>query len=350
MKLNRRAMIGSSSVAVAGAMLGVSATAQTKKERPFIMDVHVHAGDGIYNDVPQKQYKKLVKEIYGPWEEVYNSEGEVRPRDTEFTPSPKALLDFLDRHGIDVAIIMPFDPNRVAARKDQRFPGSNNDSTLKYVEANPNRLVGICGHDPLKEQWKGPIELERMVKDHGFKGMKIYPPYYQFYPNDERLFPIYEKAIELDVVLTFHTGWTPLLNAPMKYGHPIYLDDVGIKFPDLKVNMAHVGGASWWRDAVLVAARHRNFTIDVSSWCTNPPWMFVEMLDLGRQLIGAERILYGSEHSLCSPREFTGELKNINKFAEVQAITPFTDEEINGMLGLNAARVYQIEPKKYAPA
>ena len=316
-----------------------------RNRNTFIMDVHVHAGDGTVQ-LPQGQYEKLRDEIYGPWENIYDGQGRTRPRNSEGTPTAASLIEFLDKYGIDVAVVMPFNPNRVARRPDQLFPGSTNESLRKWVEAYPDRLIGICGHDPFVALWEGPRELERMVKEHGFKGMKLYPPYYQFYANDERLFPLYEKAIELDVVLTFHTGWTPLLNAPMKYGHPEYLDEVGIRYPQLKVNMAHIGGASWWREAILVGARHKNFTMDLSSWCTYPPRMMVEMLDLARQLVGLDRVLFGSEHSLCTPAEFVQEIRNLNVFAEQYGVPKFAESDIESILGLNAARVYKVEPRK----
>jgi predicted TIM-barrel fold metal-dependent hydrolase len=335
MNTDRRTLLKMTAATGALAMLGgPQALARSATRNDFIMDVHVHAGDGELK-LPEGQPQALNAEIYRPWKNIYDSHGKLEPRPTERVTSAQGLIEFLDRQGVDVAVVMPFNPNRVARRPEQLFPGSTNDTLLKWVQAHPDRLVGICGHDPLVAEWKGPLELERMVKEHGFKGM-----------NDERLFPLYEKAVELGAVLTFHTGWTPLLNAPMKYGHPDYLDEVGIRYPELKVNMAHIGGAAWWKEAILVAARHKNFTMDLSSWCTYPPYMLVQMLDLARQLVGLNRVLFGSEQHLCPPSKFVGEVRNVNTFADQHGIERFAESDITNILGLNAARVYGVEPRK----
>lgn len=322
--------------------------APVTRQRPFVMDVHVHLAD-VAAIPPELSREAVLDELYRPWTHVYGADGEWIPRPTGISStSAEALIRLMDEDGIDVSVVMPSDHSRVAKKPGHMIPPTSNDFIAEQVRRYPDRLVGICGHDPLEEEWKAPLELERMVTEHGFRGMKLYPPYDHFDPYDERLFPLYEKALELDVVLTFHTGWTPWVNAPMKYGDPVLLDPVGTRFPDLKVNMAHIGGASHWREAVLVAARHPRFTMDVSSWCTYPPSLLVEMLNLARDLVGLDRVLFGSEHTLCRPGTFVAELENLNVFAERYHHPPFAEEDIHRMLGENAARVYGIEPRKRA--
>jgi predicted TIM-barrel fold metal-dependent hydrolase len=260
------------------------------------------------------------------------------------------LLGFLDETGIDVAVIFPSEANRVAKTRKEVLFDSTNEVIAGVIRKYPQRFIGLCGHDPFRTQWQGPLELKKRVERDGFKGMKLYPPYYKFDPSDRDLDPLYRTASDIGAVLTFHTGWAPLKRAPMRYGHPELLDDVAMRFPDLKINMAHAGGMSWWEEAVLVAARHRNMTMDVSSWCGYPPWMLVQLLDMTRDLVGLDRMMYGSEHTLCPPAELIGLLLNINEFAAKQDVRPFDKADIEKMLGLNAARVYGIAPRKYSAA
>ena len=314
---------------------------RTQSNRPFVMDVHIHMAQP-----GNRPRSEVLAELYRPWKYVYGADGEWIPKPTDLTPTARDLIEVMDRGGIDVAVVMPSDHARVAKIEGHWIPPTSNDYIAEQVRQFPERLIGICGHDPLREHWKAPRELERMVKEHGFRGMKLYPPYDHFDPGDERLFPLYEKAIELDVVLTFHTGWTPWVNAPIKFGKPELVDPVGARYPELKVNLAHIGGVSWWREAVLVTARHKNFTMDVSSWCTYPPSDLVAMLNLARDLVGLDRVLFGSEHTLCDPGIFVAEIQNINLFAERYHFLPFEDRDIRKILGENAARVYGIEAKK----
>ena len=52
-------------------------------------------------------------------------------------------------------------------------------------------------------------ELEH-IKQSGLFGVKLHPEYQLFYPDDEKLFPIYEKACELKLPVVFHGGYDPL--------------------------------------------------------------------------------------------------------------------------------------------
>jgi uncharacterized protein len=62
-----------------------------------------------------------------------------------------------------------------------------------------------------------------------------------------------------------HMGWTPCKNAPMKFQHPYLLDDVGARFPDLKVVIAHVGWP-WVEECLAVVAKWENFHVDFAYW------------------------------------------------------------------------------------
>jgi uncharacterized protein len=357
--MTRRSLAqGLVAAAVATALPSALTAAQRAQHYPaFIMDVHIHFGaDGEGSKLIKADpvnfagRPEQVKSLYGPWEKIYNAKGEREPRPNSNSNPTRTeedkLLAFLDETGIDVAVIFPSQANRVAKTRKEVLFDSTNEVIAGVIRKYPQRFIGLCGHDPFVAQWQGPLELKKRVQQDGFKGMKLYPPYYKFDPSDRDLDPLYRTASDIGAVLTFHTGWAPLERAPMKYGHPELLDDVAMRFPDLKINMAHAGGMSWWEEAVLVAARHRNMTMDLSSWCGYPPWMLVQLLDLSRDLVGLDRVMYGSEHTLCPPTELIGLLLNINEFAAKANVRPFEKADIDRMLGLNAARVYGITPKK----
>jgi predicted TIM-barrel fold metal-dependent hydrolase len=314
--------------------------------RPFVMDVHVHMDDQV-SGITQTDFEKFRTMLYRPWTHVYNGEGTRIPRPDINTPSVEDLIKFMDQEGVDVSVIMPSDHRRVASPDDKvsQARATPNEFIAEIARKYPTRLIGIAGHDPLRDEWKAAPELERCVKELGMRGMKLYPPYDNFDAYAERLFPVYAKALELEFPLTFHTGWTPLLSAPLKYARPEPLDRVGIRFPGLKVNLAHVGGPAYWKEALLVVGRHPSFTCDISSWCTYPPQMLVEMLNLARDLLGLDRVLFGSEHNLCPPGEFIKEVRNINRFAEIYRFPPFELQDIDNMVGRNAARLYKWEIK-----
>jgi predicted TIM-barrel fold metal-dependent hydrolase len=237
----------------------------------------------------------------------------------------------MDRDGIAVSVVVP-------AR------GASNDAAATLARSHPNRLIGIGRHDSVRDRRDAASELERCVRELGMRGMTLDRPHDRFDPDDERLFPVYEKAIELDVPLTFHTGWTPLVSRSAAFARPAALDAVGARYPDLRVVLAHVGGPAYWHGALAAIGRHPNFTCDLSSWRAYPSHMLVEMLNRARDLVGLDRVLFGSERTLRPAGEFVERLRGINGAAALHGIRPIAMRDVEAMLGANAARVYKWRP------
>ena len=74
-------------------------------------------------------------------------------------------------------------------------------------------------------------ELDRCINELGMKALKLMPTYNHFDPGDPTLYPLYERAIGYGIYVQFHMGWTPSVNAPMKFQPPHLLDPVGIRSP-----------------------------------------------------------------------------------------------------------------------
>ena len=49
-----------------------------------------------------------------------------------------------------------------------------------------------------------------------------------------------------------------------KYGDPIYVDDVAVDFPKLKILLAHGGRPLWMDTAFFLIRRHPNVYLDIS--------------------------------------------------------------------------------------
>ena len=49
-----------------------------------------------------------------------------------------------------------------------------------------------------------------------------------------------------------------------KYGDPIYVDDVAVDFPKLKILLAHGGRPLWMHTAFFLVRRHPNVYLDIS--------------------------------------------------------------------------------------
>ena len=81
----------------------------------------------------------------------------------------------------------------------------SNDYISSVVKKYPDVFIAFAAIDP----WKGieaVEELERSVLELGLKGLKLHPVQQAFFPNDEKIYPLYEKCSELSVPVLFHTG------------------------------------------------------------------------------------------------------------------------------------------------
>ena len=77
------------------------------------------------------------------------------------------------------------------------------------------------------------------------------------------MYQLYEVIAAAKLPALFHTGQTAVgQGAPgggggirLKYGNPIYLDDVAVDFPDMPIIMAHPSFP--WQDEALAVALHK---------------------------------------------------------------------------------------------
>lgn len=348
--LNRRQFVAASAACLCAGLLpggrilgatGVGAAGlaprsePSPQERPFIVDMHVHMDQP---PVPTTYRDRLFR----AFKVQYDGEGNRLPNPKRYSYRPDQIIDRMDEAGVDVSFVMMGEDTR---RRDSR--DDNYEFLAAQVERYPDRLVGMPMYDPLHQPYDNEAFVDFCV-ERGFRAIKLMAPYEEYDPYDERIWPFYEKASDAGITVTFHTGWVPVPPASNEWAHFQIdaLDELGARFPDLHVHMAHAGMPDAWERAVLVAAKHDHFTLDFSSWCAYPPHYLVGMLALARDVGGIERVMFGSEHSICDPKLFVDQVLNINLWAERLAYPPFSDEDVRKVLGLNAARRFGLSTEK----
>lgn len=104
-------------------------------------------------------------------------------------------------------------------------------------------------------------ELSR-IKEMGLLGVKFHPEYQEFFIDDEKMIPIYEKISSLGLITVFHMG------ADYGYGGachctPKALQKALCRF-DSPVVAAHWGGLSMWNEVLEHLAGIKGLFIDTS--------------------------------------------------------------------------------------
>ncbi len=245
--------------------------------------------------------------------------------------TPEAIRPFLQEHDIDWAValaeVCPITtgvaPNEFVAQLCAQA------NALSDPPVGPRgRLIPFASVNPFLVNDLG-AELERLVKEHGFRGFKVYPVYQHHYVNDPRMYPLYAKAQELGVPMLVHTGSSVFKGARIKYGDPLHLDDVAIDFPQLRILMAHSGRPFWYRQAFWMARRHENVYLEISGL---PGRKLLEYFPDLEKL--ADKVVYGSD--------WPGN-PYIRRNVEAIYTLPLKDTTMEKILWRNAAQILGVE-------
>lgn len=206
-----------------------------------VVDFHVHVAKfGMWTPWVHEYMRKMNPAVYENFDKIM---------------TPSSILKLMDEEGVDLAVVLAeIAPLTTGVVKNEFVTDfcSESERLVPFASINP-------ATDPNPQK-----TLSGLVKDLGMKGLKLLPPYQHFYPNDTKFYALYAKAQELNVPVVFHTGSSVFKNAKLKFGNPLYLDDLAVDFPNLKIVQAHGGRAFWYDIAFFLAKRHQNVYIDIS--------------------------------------------------------------------------------------
>ena len=180
----------------------------------------------------------------------------------ELCRSPKAFLRHMDAAGIERAVLINYVAPEIIG-----FNNSVNEWIAQYVKEDPRRLIP-CGSLHPRHTSNIMADVEQVLK-LGLRLIKIHPPHQLLYPNDyqrgvKELEIIYRAAEANGVPVMFHTGTSIFPGARNKYGDPIFIDDVSVDFPGLKILLAHGGRPLWMDTSFFLVRRHKNVYLDIS--------------------------------------------------------------------------------------
>jgi predicted TIM-barrel fold metal-dependent hydrolase len=259
-----------------------------------IIDIHTHAW-------PDAVAAKAVPAL------VEAGDGLV-PR---YDGTVSGLLAEMDRTGVDVSVIQP-----VATRPAQVAP--INDWAAAQVSGS---IVAFGAMHPDLED--APAEISRM-RALGLRGFKMHPEHQSFAPDDPRMDAIYEAAVEHGMIVFFHAG-ADVIHATV-HGTPASFAAVMDKWPGLTAVLAHLGGFREWK-AVSEHLAARDVWLDTAYTIGHLPDQ--EIVALVRAH-GPERVLFGSDAPWTDAAVEAAHLRSL----------PFSPEELDGILGGNAERLF----------
>lgn len=216
-----------------------------------------------------------------------------------------------------------------------------NDSIYEFSKAHPHR-IGFFSVDPNRHDWIE--EFDRCVA-LGMKGMKLGANYQRFDPLGREALRLYARAEKHNLPIVFHTGTSPVREAPLLYSHPTVTDEVALRFPDLKIVMAHIGHPWVW-DTVAVIRKHPNVYADVSAIYTRP-WQLYQGLIFASEWGTMHKLLFGSDFPVTTPAYAIERLRAVNDILEGTKLPRVSLEEIENIIHADALALLGLEdPRK----
>lgn len=222
------------------------------------------------------------------------------------------ILREMDANGVDMAVLCPAG-DELAVHNRQ-----GNERVAAAVRAHPDRFIGLGTANP----WyagAARAELEHAVVDLGLSGFKFHSLIQGFHLNDPVLvYPLVEKALELDVPAYFHCG-TPIMAMPYK------MQDLAQLYPGAKLIMGHRG----W-----------DYHFDVIYVEQNCPALWIETskceyvnLEHSYKMGNAHRLLFGSDYPISTMA---------SELSKVRRLVGLTGTEESAILGGNSQLLFRL--------
>jgi predicted TIM-barrel fold metal-dependent hydrolase len=228
-------------------------------------------------------------------------------------------VELMDQAGVERGLI--------SAWYDASGPLISNDEVASFVQAAPDRFVGVASVD-LRDPVRAVRELRRAVNELGFRALRIVPWLWGLPPNHRLYYPLYAECVELGIPFLTQVGHTGPLRTS-ETGRPIpYLDDVALEFPDLTIVGGHIG-YPWTTEMIALATKYPNVHIDTSAYTVRryPS----ELVDYMRRH-GRTKVLFGTNYPMITPQQALKDLADLD----------LDDEATELFLGGNAARIFNL--------
>jgi len=254
------------------------------------------------------------------------------------------------RVGVEINLTVSYDEYRSQATEETKtivFGGKARLSGVwvddryvaRYAESHPERLIGFLSVDPTQQRWEH--EMREGHLELGLRGIKLLPMYAGFRPDDEALNPLWEYAQSHSLPVLLHTGTTFISKAPLENTFPRWLDPVAMRFPDVKVILAHLGHP-YEHECVAVIRKHPNLYADISGLHYRP-FQFYHSLMLVQEYGVWDKLLFGSDYPFTTVIATLEGLRQLNNMLEGTALPRLNEQEIEAMIYRDSLKILGLE-------
>ncbi len=238
----------------------------------------------------------------------------------------REMLAAMDENRVNRAVIFGF------PWKSSKTYKRHNDYIREVVDRHPDRFIGLGCFDPFCKA--AEKEAQRCLQHNGLSGIGELA-FYEGGIEDsalKRLAPIMEICRDQNRPVMIHT------NEPIGHSYPgktpntlAQIYQLIQTYPHNKMVLAHWGGGLFFFSLLKkeIKERLKHVYFDTAA----SPYLYdADVYRLAIQLVGVEKILFGSDFPLLPPARY---------FDEMQA-AGLSDEEMHKICGGNAAKLFNL--------
>jgi predicted TIM-barrel fold metal-dependent hydrolase len=235
------------------------------------------------------------------------------------------IVDAMDWEGVDKSVVFGF------PWQNSQTASKHNDYILEAVARYPGRLIGFCCLDPFGRE--AAAETKRCLHA-GISGLGELAFYQSGIENKalDKLAPLMEICRDQDCPILIHA------NEPVGHIYPgktpntlrqIY--NLIKRFPQNNIVLAHWGGGIFFYNLLKKEVKESltNVYFDTAA----SPFLYdSKIYQYAKEIIGLDKILFGSDFPLLKPARYFKELED----------SGLSKSEIESICGLNAANLLKL--------
>ena len=271
----------------------------------------------------------------------------------------------MDAAGIDVQVLSLVSPGVQVLDPPTAIAVARrvNEALAQAVKAHPDRFVGLAAIPPQSPN-DAADELERAVRELGLRGTSINSHVRGEYLDDQKYWPIFERAEKLGVPIYLHPRaplpdmfqpyyepYPVLATAMLGFGAEVSLHAVRLicggvfdRYPGVKIVIEHLGEAfpfwlwrieNHWNKSLLLKKQEKvpSQYFKDNVFASTSGNFSVPSFQCAHAVLGADNILFAVDYPLESNREGVRFLESL----------PITEEDKEKISHLNAEKLFGLQ-------
>lgn len=208
-----------------------------------------------------------------------------------------------------------------------------------YVAQQPGHLRAFLCVDPTQAGWRD--EMEQGHQDLKMKGIKLLPMYAGFKPNDPELDDLWKYATQHHLPVLLHTGTTFIDKAPLDCTVPRLIDEVAIRFPKVKIIMAHLSHP-YEGECVVTIRKHPNVYADCSALHYRPFQLYHSLM-LVQEYGVWHKVLFGSDYPFTTVNASLDGMRKLNEMLAGTALPRLDMDQMEKMFFRDTFQILEID-------